>query len=233
VSSRYTQGADEIVATPTGAILMEIYNLLFTAFGPQHWWPAETDLEMIIGAILTQNTSWSNVEKAIQNLKEKNLVSVKGLRDIPAPILAEYIRPAGYYNLKVRRLKNLISLIQNKHDGDLNSLFSLDTETIRKELLSVKGIGLETADSMILYGAGRALFVVDTYTHRILSRHGLIEEEAGYFEVQMLFMDTLPHDVELFQEFHALLVKTGKNFCRRKPLCADCPLEKVNREAKV
>jgi len=231
VSSRYTQGADEIVATPTGAILMEIYNLLFTAFGPQNWWPAETDLEMMIGAILTQNTSWSNVEKAIQNLKEKDLVSIKGLSDTPAPILAEYIRPAGYYNLKVRRLKNLISLIHDKHDGDLNSLFSLDTETIRKELLSVKGIGLETADSMILYGAGRALFVVDTYTHRILSRHSLIEEEAGYFEVQMLFMDTLPHDVELFQEFHALLVKTGKDFCRRKPLCPDCPLEKVNREA--
>jgi len=221
------------VATPTGAILMQIYNLLFTAFGPQNWWPAETDLEMMIGAILTQNTSWSNVEKAIQNLKEKDLVSEKGLRDIPAPILAEYIRPAGYYNLKVRRLKNLISLIHDKHDGDLNSLFSLDTETIRKELLSVKGIGLETADSMILYGAGRALFVVDTYTHRILSRHNLIEEEAGYFEVQMLFMDTLPHDVELFKEFHALLVKTGKDFCRRKPLCPDCPLEKVNREAEV
>ena len=208
---------------------MEIHNLLFTAFGPQNWWPAETDLEMMIGAILTQNTSWNNVEKAIQNLKEKDLVSIKGLSDTPAPILAEYIRPAGYYNLKVRRLKNLISLIQDKHDGDLNSLFSLDTETIRKELLSVKGIGLETADSMILYGAGRALFVVDTYTHRILSRHGLIEEEAGYFEVQMLFMDTLPHDVECFQEFHALLVKTGKDFCRRKPLCPDCPLEKANR----
>ncbi len=233
MSSRYTQGADEIVATPTGAILMQIYNLLFTAFGPQNWWPAETDLEMMIGAILTQNTSWSNVEKAIQNLKEKDLVSIKGLSDTPAPILAEYIRPAGYYNLKVRRLKNLISLIHDKHDGDLNSLFSLDTETIRKELLSVKGIGLETADSMILYAAGRALFVVDTYTHRILSRHNLIEEEAGYFEVQMLFMDTLPHDVELFKEFHALLVKTGKDFCRRKPLCPDCPLEKVNREAEV
>jgi len=233
VSSRYTQGADEIVATPTGAILMEIHNLLFTAFGPQNWWPAETDLEMMIGAILTQNTSWNNVEKAIQNLKEKDLVSIKGLSDTPAPILAEYIRPAGYYNLKVRRLKNLISLIHDKHDGDLNGLLSLDTETIRKELLSVKGIGLETADSMILYAAGRPLFVVDTYTHRILSRHGLIEEEAGYFEVQMLFMDTLPHDVELFKEFHALLVKTGKDFCRRKPLCPACPLEKVNRETEV
>jgi endonuclease-3 related protein len=234
LSSWYTQeGADEIVAPPTGEILMEIYNLLFTAFGPQNWWPADTDLEMMIGAILTQNTSWSNVEKAIQNLKGKDLISIKGLSDLPTPMLAEYIRPAGYYNLKARRLKNLISLIENKHDGDLKGLFSLHTERIRKELLSVKGIGLETADSMILYGARRALFVVDTYSHRILSRHGLIEEGAGYFEVQTLFMDTLPHDVELFKEFHALLVKTGKGFCRRKPLCPSCPLESVNREGEV
>jgi endonuclease-3 related protein len=233
LSSWYTQDADEIMVPPAGEILMEIYDLLFTAFGPQNWWPAENDLEMMIGAILTQNTSWSNVEKAIQSLKEKDLVSIKGLGDIPTPILAEYIRPAGYYNLKARRLKNLISLIEDKHDGDLNSLFSLPTETIRRELLSVRGIGLETADSMILYGAQRPLFVVDTYTHRILSRHGLIEQEAGYFEVQMLFMDTLPHDVEIFKEFHALLVKTGKGFCRRKPLCPGCPLERINRETEV
>jgi endonuclease-3 related protein len=233
LSSWYTQDADEIVAPPTGEILMEIYNLLFTAFGPQNWWPADTDLEMMIGAILTQNTSWSNVEKAIQNLKGKDLISIKGLSDLPTPMLAEYIRPVGYYNLKARRLKNLISLIENKHDGDLKGLFSLHTERIRKELLSVKGIGLETADSMILYGARRALFVVDTYSHRILSRHGLIEEGAGYFEVQTLFMDTLPHDVELFKDFHALLVKTGKGFCRRKPLCPGCPLERVNREGEV
>ncbi len=209
---------------------MEIYNLLFSAFGPQNWWPADTELEMMVGAILTQNTSWNNVEKAILNLKEEDLLSIKGLSQIPESIIAEYIRPAGYYNLKVKRLKNLIKFIENRYNGDINKLFSLDTETIRKELLSVKGIGMETADSIVLYGAGRPLFVVDTYTHRILIRHGLIEEEAGYNDLQMFFMDNLSHDVELFKEFHALIVKVGKDFCRRKPLCANCPLENLNRK---
>jgi endonuclease-3 related protein len=184
---------------------------------------------MMIGAILTQNTSWKNVEKAIQNLKKRDLLSVEALSDIPVPALAEHIRPAGYFNIKAKRLKNLIAFIQEKYGGDLSELFSGDTETIRMELLSVRGIGLETADSMLLYGAGRALFVVDTYTHRILSRHNLIGEEAGYYDLQMLFMDNLPHEIELFKEFHALIVKTGKEYCRKKPLCPDCPLEQVNR----
>ena len=215
--------------TATGETLMTIYDLLFTAYGPQNWWPAESQFEMMIGAILTQNTSWKNVEKAIQNLKRRDLLSVEALSDISVPTLAEHIRPAGYFNIKAKRLKNLIALIQEKYDGDLDGLFSGDTETIRMELLSVRGIGLETADSMILYGAGRALFVVDTYTHRILSRHNLIGEEAGYYDLQTLFMDNLPHEVELFKEFHALIVKTGKDYCRKKPLCPDCPLEQVNR----
>jgi len=218
------------MTTATGETLMTIYNLLFSAYGPQNWWPAETQLEMMIGAILTQNTSWSNADKAIQNLKKRDSLSVEALSDMPAPTLAEHIRPAGYFNIKAKRLKNLIAFIQEKYDGDLNWLFSGDTETIRMELLSVKGIGLETADSMLLYGAGSALFVVDTYTHRILSRHNLIGEEAGYYDLQTVFMDNLPHDVELFKEFHALIVKTGKDFCRKKPLCPDCPLEHVNRE---
>ena len=216
--------------TSTGQTLMEIYNLLFSALGPQNWWPAETKLEMMVGAILTQNTNWNNVEKAIQNLKEEDLLSIRGLIEIPASILAGYIRPAGYYNLKVKRLKNLIKFIEDKYNGDINKLFSFDTENIRKELLSVKGIGMETADSIILYGAGRSLFVVDTYTHRILTRHGLIEEEAGYNDLQVFFMDNLPNDVELFKEFHALIVKTGKDFCRKKPLCSQCPLEDLNKE---
>jgi len=225
VSRLYTNNVDKGVITATGRTLMEIYDLLFAAFGPQNWWPAETKLEMMVGAILTQNTSWNNVEKAIQNLKERDLLSVRDLRDIPASILAEYIRPAGYYNLKVRRLKNLIEFIENEYDGDVDRLFSPDTDTIRKGLLSVKGIGMETADSIILYGGGRPLFVVDTYTYRILARHGLIEEEAGYYDVQLFLMDNLPHDVELFKEFHALIVKAGKDFCRRRPLCSSCPLQ--------
>ncbi|MEE8300406.1 MAG: endonuclease III domain-containing protein [Desulfatiglandales bacterium] len=221
---------NKTVITTTGQVLMEIYNLLFSALGPQNWWPAETELEMMVGAILTQNTSWNNVEKAIQNLKEKDLLSIKGLSQIPASVLAGYIRSAGYYNIKAKRLKNLIKFIEGKYNGDIDRLLSLDTDTIRKELLSVKGIGMETADSIILYGAGRPIFVVDTYTHRILTRHNLIEEEAGYNDLQLAFMDNLPNDAELFQEFHALIVKTGKDFCRKRPLCPNCPLEDLSKE---
>ncbi len=218
------------MTTTTGKTLMEIYNLLFSAFGPQNWWPAETELEMMVGAVLTQNTSWNNVEKAIQNLKERDLLSVSKLSQTPASTLTGYIRPAGYYNVKVRRLKNLLKLIGDKYNGDTKGLFSLDTNTIRKELLSVKGIGMETADSIVLYGAGRPLFVVDAYTHRILTRHELIDEEAGYHDLQAFFMDHLPPDVELFKEFHALIVKTGKDFCRRDPLCSTCPLNRLHGE---
>ena len=209
---------------------MEAYDLLLSAFGPQNWWPAETALEMMLGAILTQNTSWNNVEKAIQNLKDNDLLSVRELYQIPSSLLAEYIRPSGYYNIKSTRLKNLITFIEDKHHGDLESLFSLETESVRRELLSVKGIGMETADSIVLYGAGRALFVVDAYTYRILTRHGLISEETGYHDLQALFMDNLSHDVELFKEFHALIVKAGKDFCRKKPLCSNCPLESFTKE---
>ena len=221
---------NKTVITTTGQVLMEIYNLLFSALGPQNWWPAETELEMMVGAILTQNTSWNNVEKAIQNLKEKDLLSIKGLSQIPASVLAGYIRSAGYYNIKAKRLKNLIKFIEDKYNGDIDRLLSLDTDTIRKELLSVKGIGMETADSIVLYGAGRPIFVVDTYTHRILTRHNLIEEEAGYNDLQLAFMDNLPNDAELFKEFHALIVKTGKDFCRKRLLCPNCPLEGLSKE---
>lgn len=219
--------------TGNNQTLIEIYNLLLSSFGPQNWWPAETELEMMVGAILTQNTSWNNVEKAILNLKEKSLLSIQNLSQIPASILAEYIRPAGYYNLKVKRLKNLINFIVDRYNADINTLFSLDTEAIREELLTVKGIGLETADSIVLYGAGRPIFVVDTYTHRILTRHSLIEEEAGYNDLQSFFMDNLPNDVELFKEFHALIVKTGKDFCRRRALCSNCPLAPIDRYLKL
>jgi len=229
VSSEYENGVDKIMITATGKSLMEIYNLLLSSFGPQNWWPAETELEMMVGAVLTQNTSWNNVEKAILNLKEKSLLSIQNLSQIPSSLLAEYIRPSGYYNLKAKRLKNLINCIVDKYNGDITTLFSLDTETIREELLMVKGIGLETADSIVLYGAERPLFVVDTYTHRIVTRHGLIEEEAGYNDLQSFFMDNLSHDVDLFKEFHALIVKTGKDFCRKKPSCSECPLDRLHK----
>jgi endonuclease III related protein len=217
------------MASGINQVLKEMFDILYEAFGAQNWWPAETELEMMVGAILTQNTNWNNVEKAIENLRARDLLSVAGLRDIPISLLAEYIRPAGYYNMKARRLKNLLSLIEEEHSGDIDALFSLDADTLRSELLSVRGIGRETADSIVLYGAGKPLFVVDTYTYRILARHGIIQEEAGYDELQSVFMDNLPHDVELFKEFHALFVKTGKLYCKKKPLCTPCPLNTMSR----
>jgi len=205
--------------------LMDMYNRLFSFFGPQHWWPAKTPFEVIIGAILTQNTNWKNVERAIENLKREGLLSASGLYKIPEQILASLIRPAGYYKMKARRLKNFISYIMENYEGDLENLFSLDTESLRKELLSIKGIGPETADSILLYAAKRPVFVVDSYTYRILKRHNIIWNNISYNELQEIFMKNLPHDEILFNEFHALIVETGKHFCKKRPICKDCPLD--------
>jgi endonuclease-3 related protein len=204
---------------------MEMFDLLVGYFGPQHWWPGETALEMMIGAVLTQNTSWKNVEKALNNLKALQLLSLDGLQSQTPSELAEKIRPAGYYNIKASRLKNLINFIFDRYEGDLTSLLVAETGELRQGLLSIKGIGPETADSILLYAAGRPIFVVDTYTHRILLRHGMTDEQASYDELQAFFMEHLPDDLKLFNEFHALIVRTGKEFCRKKPLCPGCPLK--------
>jgi endonuclease-3 related protein len=220
---------DYAVASRINQLLTEMFNLLYSALGPQNWWPAETELEMMVGAILTQNTNWNNVERAIENLRKRDLLSAAALRDIPVSVLAECIRPAGYYNIKAKRLKNLIDFIEAEHHGDISALFSGETEVLQAELLSVRGIGRETADSIVLYGAQRPLFVIDAYTYRILARHGMIQDEAGYDDLQSFFMDNLPHDVGLFKEFHALLVKTGKLYCKKRPLCLPCPLNTFSR----
>ncbi len=204
--------------------LMNMYSRLFSFFGPQNWWPAETPFEVMIGAILTQNTNWKNVEKAIENLKKEGLLSVSELHRIPEQELASLIRPAGYYRMKAKRLKNFISHIVEDHGGNLENLFSQDTESLRKELLSIKGIGPETADSILLYAARRPVFVVDSYTYRILKRHNIIWDDIPYDELQRIFMENLPHDESLFNEFHALIVETGKHFCKKRPLCEACPL---------
>jgi endonuclease-3 related protein len=205
--------------------LMEMFDLLLRHFGPQHWWPGDKAIEMMIGAVLTQNTNWKNVEKALKNLKDLRVLSLAGIRSQATHELAEKIRPAGYYNVKAKRLKNLIDFIHDQYGGDLTSLLNADTLALREGLLSIKGIGPETADSILLYAADRPVFVIDTYTHRILLRHGMIEEQATYDELQAFFMDHLPDDVDLFNEFHALIVRTGKEFCRKKPLCPGCPLK--------
>ncbi len=204
---------------------MAMFEILFGHFGPQHWWPGDSPFEMMVGAVLTQNTNWKNVEKAIDNLKSKGLLSVDAIHRTPLPELAEKIRPAGYFNIKAKRLKNLIQFIYEQYDGDLNVLLGEETRKLREGLLSIKGVGPETADSMVLYAAGRPIFVIDTYTHRILSRHGMADNEVSYYELQEIFMNHLPEDSALFNEFHALIVKTGKAFCRKKPFCSECPLE--------
>jgi endonuclease-3 related protein len=207
--------------------LTEIYQLLFDRFGPQHWWPGETQFEIITGAILTQNTNWANVEKAITNLKSANLLTPEKLHHLNASKLAELIRPAGYYNIKASRLKTFLTWLFQNYDGQLTNLENLDTNCLRDELLAVKGIGPETADSILLYAFDRPIFVVDAYTARVAVRHRLISTEADYEQLRELFQSNLPQDPQLFNEFHALLVRLGKDFCRPKADCPSCPLEKL------
>jgi endonuclease-3 related protein len=207
--------------------LNEIYELLFKRFGPQHWWPGDTQFEIIIGAILTQNTNWTNVEKAITNIKSADLLSPEKLYYLDVPQLAELIRPAGYYNIKAKRLKSFLSWLFENYDGSLSNLEGLDTERLRAELLAIKGIGCETADSILLYAFNRPIFVVDAYTARVSIRHGLIEPSADYEQLRELFQSNLTEDVQLFNEYHALLVKVGKLFCRPKARCPGCPLERL------
>ena len=179
-----------------------------------------------MGAILTQNTNWKNVERAIANLKGVGLLSLEALSALPTGLLAEYIRPAGYYNIKAGRLHNLLTFINEEYNGDLQAFLDQPLATLREQLLSIKGVGPETADSILLYAANQPIFVVDTYTHRILSRHQVIDEDFGYVEIQELFMDTLACDTQLYNEYHALLVRVGNVYCKKKnPDCAACPLQ--------
>jgi len=204
--------------------LMLIYQKLYKAFGPRGWWPGDTPFEIIVGAILTQNTSWENVEKAITKMKAYKLLSPDKLNDVEESILAEAIRPSGYYNIKAKRLKRFTDFLFHEYEGDLSLMFYQGLNELRTRLLSVNGIGPETADSILLYAGDKPIFVVDAYTRRIFSRHNLINATTNYHETQDLFMKNLPKDVELFNEYHALIVHLGKNFCKRTPKCAGCPL---------
>lgn len=213
-------------------ILNWIYKRLFETFGARNWWPGDTPFEISIGAILTQNTAWLNVEKAINNLKNHNLLEPKKLKEIPQDKLAELIRPAGYYNLKAERLKAFVEFLFLHYDGDLDKMFNRDMWELRQELLKVKGIGLETADSILLYAGNKPIFVVDSYTRRILTRHNLIDEKASYSQIQSLFMENLPPDVQLYNEYHALIVQLGKEICKSKPNCQSCPIKELNQVGK-
>ncbi len=205
--------------------LEKVYKTLYAHYGPQSWWPAKSRFEVILGAILTQNTNWKNVEKAIANLKDKNLLSSKALQKVSQKRLATLIRPSGYFNIKADRIKSFLHFLESVYGGDLQRMFREKTGTLRKKLMSVKGVGPETADSILLYAGGRPVFVVDAYTRRILSRHGLCENGCDYDQMQTLFMENLTADTRMFNEYHALLVCVGKEYCIPQPDCSECPLQ--------
>jgi endonuclease III related protein len=206
--------------------LVDIYDRLYAHFGPSRWWPGESPLEVMVGAILTQNTAWSNVERAIKRLKTEGALSASFLHQVDEAVLSEWIRPAGYFHIKAGRLKNFFNFYFREYEGQIIKIKHQSLELLRSQLLSVKGIGPETADSILLYALEMPTFVVDAYTHRIFSRHRLIDEEIGYEELRGYFMDRLPVDPELYNEYHALLVRLGKEFCKKKnPRCEECPLK--------
>lgn len=207
------------------AFLMEFYRRLLARFGPQHWWPGETPFEVIVGAILTQNTNWGNVEKAIANLKLADVLEPRKLLALDPSTLARLIRPAGFFNVKTKRLRSFLAWFVETHDGDVERMRRRPLAALREELLAVKGVGRETADSILLYAVGLPSFVVDAYTYRVLRRHGLIAEDADYDEMKALFEDNLKRDARLYNEYHALLVAAGKHHCKPKPVCTGCPLE--------
>ncbi|MFH1478759.1 MAG: endonuclease III domain-containing protein [Candidatus Omnitrophota bacterium] len=208
--------------------LLKIYRLLYKRFGPQRWWPGDTRFEIIVGAILTQNTNWGNVEKAIKNLKKAKALNVKALTVLSKKSLASLIRPAGYFNIKAGRLKNFVDFLNCGYKGSLKKMLSEDPGQLRKRLLEINGIGPETADSILLYAGEKAVFVVDNYTKRVFLRHGFIDNDSEYSEVQEFFLKNLPKNVSLFNEYHALIVELGKNICKsKKPLCSICPITEV------
>ncbi|MDQ7833043.1 MAG: endonuclease III domain-containing protein [Desulfovibrionaceae bacterium] len=207
------------------SLLMNMFQAMLDSLGPSRWWPGETPFEVAIGAILTQNASWTNVEQAIANLKAAGVFAPKAMFDLPEARLAELIRPSGYFRLKAGRLKNLLGFLKTECGFDITALAGRDLSAMREKFLSVRGIGPETADSILLYALDYPTFVVDAYTRRLLSRHGLVPEEAGYDEMREFFMDVLDPDPRLYNEYHALIVRTGKSWCKKAAgRCGECPL---------
>jgi endonuclease III related protein len=220
------------VRRPTGlanaGVLPELnfyYETLLRAHGPQHWWPGRTRFEVIVGAILTQNTNWSNAERAIAQLRRARLLTVIAIERVPRSRLSRLIRASGYFRQKARKLKAFVHFLRKQYEGSLDKMFASPTKELREQLLAVHGIGPETADSILLYAGEHAVFVVDAYARRILERHNLTKGRHSYEEIRRLFEASLPASAPLFNEFHALIVHTGKHFCRKKnPRCEKCAL---------
>ena len=211
-----------------GRCLRDIYRRLMAAYGHQHWWPADEPFEVMVGAILTQSAAWHNVNKAITNLKAVDALSPETIRRMPLSELALTIRPCGYYNAKAVKLKALAGWFGSRGD-DIKNLYAADTNSLRQQLLAIHGIGQETADSILLYAAGKPVFVIDAYTRRIISRLGMAPQRDSYDDYQRLFTANLEADAALFNEYHALLVKLAKDVCRKKPLCRRCCLNDICR----
>jgi endonuclease-3 related protein len=210
--------------------LPDIYRRLFTSYGPQHWWPARAPFEVMVGAILTQSAAWTNVEKAIGNLRKAGKLSPGALRQLPAAGLAGLIYSCGYYNIKARKLKAFAQWLGEQYDDNLDRLFAQDTGDLRRQLLEIYGIGEETADSVLLYAGNKPVFVIDAYTRRIIDRMGMSPPRQSYADYQALFMAHLPADAGLFNEYHALLVRLAKEACRTRPDCGQCCLNPTNAE---
>lgn len=207
------------------AALRAYYDALFAAYGPQHWWPGRSAFEVIVGAILTQNTSWANVELAIRNLRREKLLTPRAMEAVSLARLARLIRPSGYFRQKAKKLKCFVHFLRSEYGGSLTRMFRTPTDALREKLLSVHGIGPETADSILLYAGEHAVFVVDAYTRRLLARHELATPAQSYEEIRRLLECSLPGDAPLYNEFHALIVRTGKEYCHaRNPRCSECPL---------
>jgi endonuclease-3 related protein len=212
--------------------LLLIYNSLLSRFGHQGWWPGDSPFEVIIGAILTQSVSWVNVEKAIKNMKEEGLLEPEKLYNKKISEIAPLIRSTRFYNEKAQKIKNFMNFLFDEYDGCLQKMSDEDTEILRQKLLGIKGLGEETVDSILLYAFNKPVFVIDAYTKRIFSRYGLIKEGARYKEIQMFFLDNLPQDTALYNDFHAQIVNLGKNICKSSPDCTICQIKIINTRAR-
>jgi endonuclease-3 related protein len=224
--SPFMQGlAAAAQAAPPSGELLRYYGAMSRALGPMRWWPAQTPFEVIVGAILTQSTAWGNVERAIANLRSARVLTPSAMLRVRTSRLAALVRPSGYFRQKAKKLKAFVRFLQAVYGGSLKRMFLTPTLELREKLLAVHGIGPETADSILLYAGNHPVFVVDAYTHRIFGRHGITKGKPDYEKVRAFIETSIPRQPELFNEFHALIVNTGKNWCRKSvPRCGECPL---------
>jgi endonuclease-3 related protein len=213
--------------------LARMYKLMSAHFGPTHWWPGDTPFEIAIGAILTQNTAWTNVEKAIANLKRDNLLTPTAIMECPTEQLEQALVPSGYFRLKVKRLRGFCSHLLTRYGGNISRMAKQPLATLRPELLNVYGIGPETADDILLYACGKIVFVVDAYTRRIFSRHGLVPDDIAYEPLRSFFETNVTPDLHGYKEYHGLIVWTGKEFCRKNPKCDECPLASTLKDRRA